>query len=232
MLSKKPHILLYDEEYFKSIFKKTEKIVSAVFYTTRSVRNSDTKDIVISDIENAARTLMEICHRTLKATLGSAQVRVEDLALALIQLETALVVGGAATCIDRGLVEVFRHEIDSLHRGLRKYIHGNETELFPADEPVALPRSALRGERSKDRPFSTLRGSAERSGAAPALGENNRRSRILGILKDKGDATIKDISTLITDCSEKTIQRELLGLIKDGIITREGERRWSKYKLI
>jgi predicted HTH transcriptional regulator len=42
--------------------------------------------------------------------------------------------------------------------------------------------------------------------------------------------SIKDIRTAITGCSEKTIQRELANLISQGLIKREGERRWSVYK--
>jgi DeoR/GlpR family transcriptional regulator of sugar metabolism len=55
---------------------------------------------------------------------------------------------------------------------------------------------------------------------------------VLNVIRDKGNATIKDIIEVVKDCSEKTIQRELIVLIKDGIIIREGERRWSKYRLV
>ncbi len=60
---------------------------------------------------------------------------------------------------------------------------------------------------------------------------NNRQSIILGLLKKKKDLTIKDISLVIRDVSEKTIQRELISLIEAGIIVKNGERRWSKYSL-
>ncbi|MEK7612577.1 MAG: hypothetical protein AAB449_00295 [Patescibacteria group bacterium] len=42
-------------------------------------------------------------------------------------------------------------------------------------------------------------------------------------------ASIKDIVKIVTDCSEKTIQRELGYLIDQGLIKKEGERRWSVY---
>ena len=42
---------------------------------------------------------------------------------------------------------------------------------------------------------------------------------------------IKDVSPLIKGCSEKTIQRELLSMVKSGILKKEGEKRWSKYSL-
>jgi len=61
--------------------------------------------------------------------------------------------------------------------------------------------------------------------------KNKRRDTILQILKDKRELTIKDISLKITDCSEKTIQRELVSMLHLGILKKTGERRWSKYSL-
>ncbi len=59
----------------------------------------------------------------------------------------------------------------------------------------------------------------------------SRRNSILKVIKDKKSVTIKDIMSVISDCSEKTIQRELVSLMKDGILKREGEKRWAKYSL-
>jgi len=42
---------------------------------------------------------------------------------------------------------------------------------------------------------------------------------------------IKDITSLIGDYSEKTVQRDLVALVKAGVLKKEGERRWSKYML-
>ena len=62
--------------------------------------------------------------------------------------------------------------------------------------------------------------------------KNNRREIILSMLKSGVKLTIKDFAKNIKDCSEKTIQRELLALVSEGILKKEGERRWSKYFLI
>jgi hypothetical protein len=59
----------------------------------------------------------------------------------------------------------------------------------------------------------------------------NRRNTILKIIKDKKEVTIKDISALIADVSEKTIQRELITLVSEGVLKKVGEKRWSKYML-
>lgn len=59
----------------------------------------------------------------------------------------------------------------------------------------------------------------------------DRREAVLSVIKNKGKANIKDISTLIRGVSEKTIQRELLALIATGMVLKQGERRWSTYSL-
>ncbi|MDO8231905.1 MAG: DeoR family transcriptional regulator [bacterium] len=59
----------------------------------------------------------------------------------------------------------------------------------------------------------------------------DRREAIMSVIKNKGSASIKDISTLIRDVSEKTIQRELSSLVDGGLIVKRGERRWSTYSL-
>lgn len=59
----------------------------------------------------------------------------------------------------------------------------------------------------------------------------DRRDTILSVLKSKGPSYIKDISTVIRDVSEKTIQRELQALVEAGKVTRTGERRWTTYTI-
>lgn len=65
-----------------------------------------------------------------------------------------------------------------------------------------------------------------------AVKKNKRQSIIINLLKRKKDVMIKDISSVISDCSEKTIQRELFALVDAGILKKEGERRWTKYSLV
>jgi len=46
------------------------------------------------------------------------------------------------------------------------------------------------------------------------------------------EVSIKDISIAFTDCSEKTIQRELNALVLKGQIKKTGSKRWSRYQLV
>lgn len=64
-----------------------------------------------------------------------------------------------------------------------------------------------------------------------SMAGNNRQAEILKLVRSKNNLTIRDFSLVIKGCSEKTIQRELLKLVKDGVLKKEGERRWSHYSL-
>lgn len=59
----------------------------------------------------------------------------------------------------------------------------------------------------------------------------DRREAILSVIKNKGKASIKDISTVMRGVSEKTVQRELLALSESGTVLKHGVRRWSTYSL-
>lgn len=58
-----------------------------------------------------------------------------------------------------------------------------------------------------------------------------RKQAILNTIKIKKSAAINDIRMSVRGVSEKTIQRDLLSLMNEGLIKKEGEKRWSKYSL-
>lgn len=64
-----------------------------------------------------------------------------------------------------------------------------------------------------------------------ATKKNQRRSVILEVLKNNDDIGVKDVLVKLPQYSEKTIQRELLKMVSEGLLKREGERRWSRYSI-
>jgi len=72
--------------------------------------------------------------------------------------------------------------------------------------------------------------------------KKQRQDSIINIIKTiSGGATIKDIKDKVrvnpsqagtlASTSEKTLQRELVSMVKNGVLERTGEKRWSKYFL-
>mgnify|MGYP006052100319 FL=1 len=70
--------------------------------------------------------------------------------------------------------------------------------------------------------------SSSKSDIAIRLG---RRNTIIKLTKDKKEVTIKEVASVVPDVSEKTIQRELLNLVSEGVLKKTGEKRWSRYAL-
>lgn len=108
-------------------------------------------------------------------------------------------------------------------------------DLFGAEDPaLARVRTPQRG-RAISHQAKGLRPSGTSSQTtrpkAPPGSVSDRSQRILAIVKAKGVVSIGDVSAVVTDCSEKTIQRELLALVSEGVLKKEGERRWSTYRL-
>ncbi len=66
---------------------------------------------------------------------------------------------------------------------------------------------------------------------AVSVKKNGRQNVIISLLKRKKEIMIKDVSPLISGCSEKTIQRELSAMVATGILRKMGEKRWSRYSL-
>ncbi len=217
-----------DAEFYKYIFKKTEKIVCAVFYILRSEQSIGQNDRVVSDVEMSATALLSVTLQSLKATVAHTEVHAREIQLALIALESKLRVAHASRMLREGYLEVFLHEIDSVQRSLRKYIEQGTTY-----NPFGVESQVVEYVREKKHvPVKRLNEHREIQNHEAVMNQPSRRDRILNIIRDKEEVTIKDIAHAITDCSEKTIQRELISLIKDSVIVRDGERRWSKYRLV
>jgi hypothetical protein len=58
----------------------------------------------------------------------------------------------------------------------------------------------------------------------------DRTMIILSFMRPSERYSIKDITSLLPGVSEKTVQRELIKLVSQGRVVREGERRWSTYR--
>ncbi|MCX6757896.1 MAG: hypothetical protein NTZ44_03400 [Candidatus Nomurabacteria bacterium] len=129
----------------------------------------------------------------------------------------------------------------------KKIDHSNG-QLFKRHTPIIPPVNSQTSTRIGVQKGSTLlRAISEK---IPVVHNNQnfdslkkeRRDIILKIIKDMKDvhpeagrATIKDIKDKafgsLLSCGEKTLQRELVSMIKDKLLTRKGEKRWCKYSI-
>jgi len=224
--------LVNNPEYYKYIFKKTEKVVCAVFYILDDRGHAKDNPIIIKDIEKVALKTIDTALRSLQSHGSSSATILSELRYDLLSLQTKLRILHASHLLTADILHVFIDETDSVIRTLKNYIeYGDTSALFSDTDASDGPANRVVAKR----PVSSVSGGASRTASTQAGNGTNqpdRKTRIAEVLKSKPNASIKDISDIVTDCSEKTIQRELMSMINDKIVEKKGQRRWTTYSLI
>lgn len=219
------------------IYKKAERLAKAIhliapaFIETASLRNR--MDGIAIGLVDAAILPPGLARTALSREL-----------LALSSILSIARTGGLLSSMNADLIAREAHIL------LQEVAEYEEPRLFLDDAPTlsGIARSAHKNER-EFAPADAQRPARRASSAPRATGSNakreavrhvkdikdahvkDRREAVMSVIRNKGKASIKDISTIIRDVSEKTIQRELQALVEEGSVVREGERRWSTYSL-
>ncbi len=216
--------------------KKTEKIAAAVYLLTDFIHSTD-----------PLRTeLRSVVLELLAESLSNDERSGEKMIRLMRKLNSLLEVGHSANLISDMNSGVFKKELDTLLALVESRFRPSAELIFQdaffeaaLPEAAAVPESGYKGQLIKDN-----KGHSANSGLAQGTEGNKRqystpqrkesREAVLNYFKKtkKADVSIKDISAVVKDCSEKTIQRELIRLVSQGLVRKDGERRWSKYSLI
>ncbi|MFN3188134.1 MAG: hypothetical protein ACK42D_01135 [Candidatus Paceibacteria bacterium] len=219
-----------NEDFYNNVFKKTERIISAIGY-------------ILSFIESDARSkghiasLMEVSSSLHKVTLESlswfeheSHIEIYRLQHALVILDSTVRVATAGRVLGVETTESILLEVDNVLRYIKNHFTGNEQRISaPATTSSTKAESRPTAVR---RPRTVIPKNDLSSDAVLVYSQlNDRVTRIKTVLEAKPEATIKDITDIITDVSAKTIQRDLNAMIESGEVVRQGERRWSKYSI-
>lgn len=159
---------------------------------------------------------------------GAARSALSRELLTLSSILSIARVGGLLSSMNAELISREAHIL------LQEVAVYEEPRLFLDEAPTlsSIAKQALKKGSSEPKRIVSINPAR----VGPASGGKghikDRREAIMSVIRHKKQAHIKDISTVIRDVSEKTIQRELLALIVDGIVNKQGERRWSTYSLV
>jgi DNA-binding transcriptional ArsR family regulator len=212
------------------IYKKAERLAKAVHLITPAFVGSSS---LRNRIDAIAIGLVDA------AILPPAASR-SALSRELLMLSSVLSIARTGGLLSSMNAELIAKEAHMLLQEVAMY---EEPRLFLDEAPTLsdIAKKALKKEVPRSPAISRVAVHSTRGASLGGKGHikdsvsdihiKDRRDTILSVIKDKGKANIKDISTLIRDISEKTIQRELLALISLGMVRRQGERRWSTYSL-
>ncbi len=225
--------------YYNNVFKKTEKIVSVIFYILSETKQSPTTETHIQTIKDRALKTHELSLETLSFQTHEQYEGLLRFQYGLVALESTLRIATMAKVIPQDIFLLLTDQLDAVLRYINNHYLQNEgvsveelTEVVVPKTPTKTPaRTASSPTPSRQRRVNIPAGDISTDAYLVYSQLTDRAERIKTVLEAKPQATIKDIAEVITDVSEKTIQRELNSLIEKGQVIREGERRWSRYSV-
>ncbi|PCI30261.1 hypothetical protein COB55_00575 [Candidatus Wolfebacteria bacterium] len=217
---------------------KTEKVVSALYMITDFLQDSNSMRVQLRDLGDCLiKQISEACLGNV-TTISSAKITVSEIS-------SFLVVSVNSRIVSPMNGNIVKSECIKLAQMLNKFQDGgidslDLNQIFLNTEDIEQAGVSPKGHLSRDRMSfikdkvveqapSTATVTKGHSKASVVSGD--RKDRIVSIVREKNEVSIKDISRTIHGVSEKTIQRDLVGLVEKGVLLRKGERRWSTYLL-
>jgi hypothetical protein len=230
ILGKKDTALVYDKSFINKVYKRTERVCNGVFYILDKIYKKDSENgsDIIGRIRSLIPDIVKDASELLSEDIVSVKRKLPVFEQRLMYLMSLITIATTAEYIQASYAGLLALEIEGIF-----------SELALVRTKNREVKIAKVGTTRKQR-FEAF-GGLEQADAVPGATPSTtllrteapqRKDRIRTILVEKGQVSIKDISDIIKDVSEKSIQRDLNELIETGAVVRIGERRWSTYKLI
>jgi hypothetical protein len=229
------------EDYLIYIFKKTEKIVAALYLVSGLLKDNEP---LKWELRDHGMDLISSSFTAASSVPGDKNSVIQSLFTAALETMSILNVARVSHLISDMNYKLLMREIDNIVGMLKDRLAQNaENAGYVLSEAFFktpdMYASGFRPDSASGSRSHTQSSSGKNSHKAASTHieqggidkKNDRQEAILGLLKNNSGLTIKDFSRVIKDCSEKTIQRELLDMVQRGLIKKEGERRWSTYSL-
>ncbi len=180
-----------------------------------------------NDLENVARRAGllpgDIAH------LASGELEATTVLADVFSLISSIQMLVSAGALSKDSAELLQVEYELLAERL---VRGSHPSPFITSEDLTVPElpsaTVLLATQTLSK-LGTAGALKDKSDKGQNNGQSHRMSLILDLVRKKKSLSIKEIAAVVTDCSEKTIQRELGALIAQGLVRKVGERRWSLY---
>jgi hypothetical protein len=221
----------------KFIIQKAQKITSALYLITDLIKDSDSIKWEIRE-EGIALVSSALMLNTSYAVEKEHALRLflstSDKLLSFLNicLISSVISNMNATIVIneiQSIVDYIKKEQMMSEKSLPGYILSDE--FFATDDSNKLESVKVKGQVGTGKITGSSVSKNTSVGGDKNIRQTTRKDDILNLLKKESNLTIKDFAKVIKDCSEKTIQRELISLVKEGVVKRAGERRWSTYSL-
>lgn len=238
--------VIFTDPAYLFIFKKTEKVVAAIYLITNLISDIEPIKWQIRKVSAGLVTDMLVLKKT--SAVQSKQIII-GLTMAISEIISLLKIAAIADHISSMNHSVVQKELvllmDSL-QGIHFEMVGGGALILAQDffnvsmpvssQPLPTNYPATQAFHSKGQYRTSVGIKDNQTQQVSKDNQKNvkdsRRDRIIQLLKGGKPSGIKDFAREIKDCSEKTLQRELLGMVESGVLKKTGERRWSLYSLV
>lgn len=236
------------EDYLIYIFKKTEKITAGLYLVSGLLKDEEP---IKWEMRDRGIDLLSSSFSASNSLPGDKNAVIQSLFTAALETLSLLNVAKISNLISEMNYRLLVKEIDNVVSMLRDRLAESAenagyvlSESFFKTPDLFSSGFRLGNKNLSSNSVQTSKGHRNHLGdfdnvkQGVTKGHENgnekkiqRQEIIISTLKNQSNLTIKDFSKIIKDCSEKTIQRELIELVNKGIVKKDGERRWSRYSL-
>ena len=250
---------LMDKPVYEFVNKKTEKLVTALYMVTDCM---DTDDALKGKLRQLGVELLSDMYKLSTLSPMDKYTRISSSLARIDEILSFIEITYTIGFISEMNTVILKKEFTILIEELESHQKENKHFTFTLDEKIFdLPELQIAGKDSdykgqsfiKDKrtsfnsmSFMDNKSPLQKSQPKRTIShESNfadrqeRTNKILALIKEKKDlptgevgVSIKDISLSFTDCSEKTIQRELNSLVQKGQLKKTGAKRWSRYSIV
>jgi predicted HTH transcriptional regulator len=220
--------LFNNGDYLSYSFKKTEKIVSAIYIVTNLIKDNEPMKW---ELREGCMSLLSIAMALNGVDSVDRNKLLQTFFTSSIQLISFLNISANSGLISVMNSSIIINEIGILIDYLK---HNSKYTAYPAGfilSDTFFATDIIAGSGKGQAIGSTAVNKDKNHSPAVKDRKSDRKNDIINLLRKSSDLTIKDFVKVITDCSEKTIQRELIDLVEKGVVKKKGERRWSTYSL-
>lgn len=231
------------------IFKKFERIMLAIYLLTAHIENNES---IKHKVRNLSTEILLSLSKTSHSDEGIRVIFLRESLSSIVTLQSmigTMVVSGLIKETSYALVAI---EIESIVANIFEKTKGADGLIHLKEEIFSIKNfeeSYERGHVGEDNGFkgqkinsiNKVESSVENKTKGHEVEKtplNNksieledRKKTIIDFFKEKDKMTLKDISVLLPQYGEKTIQRELLFLVSRGVLGRVGKKRWTQYFL-
>lgn len=217
------------------LIKRWNKLSLAMYAVTKHIKDSDQ---IKWNIRNRALDIMSFIHELCDIFDGQKSMAIDSMIREIEVLIAEVTISGESGLIGRSNFSLIKEEILKFKNELIEY-RNKDAIISPLQKDfmqVEIPRISMTEFKMEKVVIKDTKGHIENKGQDKRHNidsiRQGRRSIIIDLLKKRSNLSIKDFSVLIKDCSEKTIQRELNSMVEEGVLYRQGDRRWSTYSLV